>query len=83
MCGSGRSPLELQPNFPRLVGSQKGKLFLSGLLATKRNSLYQALVPVDLRTAVGFNHLLLKGALKLLYRSKQSFAGKDDHLCLS
>ena len=50
--------LELQPNFPMVVGSQKRKLFLSGLPATKRDFLCQALVAMDLRTALGFKNLL-------------------------
>ena len=51
-------PLELQPNFSILVGSQKGKPFLSGLSATKENFLCQTLVLLEPEDALGSNNLL-------------------------
>lgn len=57
---------ELQPNFPKLSGSRKGKPFLSGLLATKGNVLCQALVHVNPEECSGFQQPSFKGCPEVL-----------------
>lgn len=58
-------PLELQPNFPMLSGSQKNKPVLSGLLATEGNILCQTLVPLKPKECSGFQQPSLNGYPKV------------------